>query len=117
MLQTLGLLLVCQLVSEFVASGLSLPISGPALGLVVLLAALVVRSSLAGALRPTCHVIMAHLSLMFLPRQRWGYWQFRRSLFDWAKLLVVLTLSTILSMLVTVATFITMKRLIYRLQK
>jgi putative effector of murein hydrolase LrgA (UPF0299 family) len=36
---------------------------------------------------------------------------------DWAKLLVVLTLSTILSMLVTVATFITMKRLIYRLQK
>ena len=81
MLQTLGLLLVCQLVSEFVASGLSLPISGPALGLVVLLAALVVRSSLAGALRPTCHVIMAHLSLMFLPRQRWGYWQFRRSLF------------------------------------
>jgi holin-like protein len=33
---------------------------------------------------------------------------------DWAALLVVLTLSTILSMLVTVATFIAMKRLMMR---
>ena len=117
MLQTLGLLLGCQLAGEFVARGLSLPIPGPVLGLVILLAALVFRSSLAGALRPTCHVILAHLSLMFVPAGVGVIDNLDVLSSDWAKLLVVLTLSTILSMLVTVATFITMKRLIYRLQK
>lgn len=117
MLQTLGLLLGSQLAGEFVALGLSLPIPGPVLGLVILLAALVLRSSLAGALRPTCHVILAHLSLMFVPAGVGVIGNLDVLSSDWAKLLVVLTLSTILSMLVTVATFITMKRLIYRLQK
>lgn len=117
MLQTLGLLLGCQLAGEFVARGLSLPIPGPVLGLVILLAALVLRSSLAGALRSTCQVILAHLLLMFVPAGVGVIGNLDVLSSDWAKLLVVLTLSTILSMLVTVATFITMKRLIYRLQK
>ena len=40
MLRTLGLLLGCQLAGEFIARGLGLPIPGPVLGLVILLAAL-----------------------------------------------------------------------------
>ena len=67
MLQTLGLLLGCQLAGEFVARGLGLPIPGPVLGLVILLAALALKPSLTRALRPTTQVILAHLSLMFVP--------------------------------------------------
>ena len=67
MLRTLGLLLGCQLAGEFIARGLGLPIPGPVLGLVILLAALALRPPLASALRPTTQVILAHLALMFVP--------------------------------------------------
>jgi len=56
MLRTLGLLLGCQLAGEFIARGLGLPIPGPVLGLVILLAALALRPPLASALRPTTQV-------------------------------------------------------------
>lgn len=117
MLQTLGLLLGCQLAGEFVARGLSLPIPGPVLGLVILLAALALRPPLASALRPTTQVILAHLSLMFVPAGVGVIGNLDVLSSDWASLLVVLILSTILSMLVTVATFIAMKRLMYKVQK
>jgi putative effector of murein hydrolase LrgA (UPF0299 family) len=117
MLQTLGLLLGCQLVGEFVARGLGLPIPGPVFGLVILLAALALRPPLARALRPTTLVVLAHLSLMFVPAGVGVISNLEVLSSDWARLLMVLTLSTILSMLVTVTTFIAMKRLIYRLQK
>ena len=117
MLHTLGLLLGCQLVGEFVARGLGLPIPGPVLGLAILLAALALRPPLASALRPTTQVILAHLSLMFVPAGVGVIGNLDVLSSDWARLLVVLILSTILSMLVTVATFIAMKRLMYRLKK
>ena len=114
MLQTLGLLLVCQLAGEFIARGLGLPIPGPVLGLVILLTALALRPNLSGILRPTTQVILAHLSLMFVPAGVGVIGNLEVLSSDWAVLLVVLTLSTVLSMLVTVATFIAMKRLMMR---
>ena len=117
MLRTLGLLLGCQLAGEFIALGLGLPIPGPVLGLVILLASLALRPPLASALRPTTQVILAHLSLMFVPAGVGVIGNLDVLSSDWARLLVVLILSTILSMLVTVATFIAMKRLMYRVQK
>ena len=54
MLRTLGLLLGCQLAGEFIARGLGLPIPGPVLGLVILLAALALRPPLAS--HPTAKV-------------------------------------------------------------
>ena len=117
MLRTLGLLLGCQLAGEFIARGLGLPIPGPVLGLVILLAALALRPPLASALRPTTQVILAHLSLMFVPAGFGVIGILDVLSSDWARLLVVLLLSPILSMLVTVATFIAMKRLMYRVQK
>jgi putative effector of murein hydrolase LrgA (UPF0299 family) len=116
MLQTLGLLSGCQLAGEFVARGLGLPIPGPVLGLVILLAALALKPSLTRALRPTTQVILAHLSLMFVPAGVGVIGNLEVLSSDWARLLVVLTLSTILSMLVTIATYIAMKQLMYRLQ-
>ena len=117
MLRTLGLLLGCQLAGEFIARGLGLPIPGPVLGLVILLAALALRPPLASALRPTTQVILAHLALMFVPARVGVIGNLDVLSSDWARLVMVLTLSTILSMLVTVATFIAMKRLMYRVQK
>ena len=96
MLHTLGLLLGCQLVGEFVARGLGLPIPGPVLGLAILLAALALRHPLASALRPTTEVILAHLSLMFVPAGVGVIGNLDVLSSDWAKLLVVLTSSRVL---------------------
>ena len=114
MLQTLGLLLGCQLAGEFIARGLGLPIPGPVLGLVILLAALTLLPTLSSSLRPTIQVILAHLSLMFVPAGVGVIWNLEVLSSDWFALLVILTLSTVLSMLVTVATFIAMKQLMVR---
>lgn len=114
MLQTLGLLLGCQLAGEFIARGLGLPIPGPVLGLVILLVALALLPTLSSSLRPTIQVILAHLSLMFVPAGVGVIWNLEVLSSDWVALLVILTLSTVLSMLVTVAIFIAMKRLMMR---
>ena len=114
MLQTLGLLLGCQLAGEFIARGLGLPIPGPVLGLVILLAALPLLPTLSSSLRPTIQVILAHLSLMFVPAGVGVIWNLEVLSSDWVALLVILTLSTVLSMLVTVAIFIAMKQLMMR---
>ena len=114
MLQTLGLLLGCQLAGEFITRGLGLPIPGPVLGLVILLLALALLPTLSSSLRPTTQVILAHLSLMFVPAGVGVIGNLEVLSSDWGALLLVLTISTILSMLVTVATFIAMKRLMMR---
>jgi putative effector of murein hydrolase LrgA (UPF0299 family) len=67
MLPTFGLLLTCQLIGEVVARRLALPVPGPVLGLALLLLALRVRPALAETLRSTIGVILANLSLMFVP--------------------------------------------------
>ena len=114
MLQTLGLLLGCQLAGEFIARGLGLPIPGPVLGLVILLAALALLPTLSSSLRPTTQVILAHLSLMFVPAGVGVIGNLEVLSSDWGALLLVLTISTILSMLVTVATFIAIKGFMMR---
>lgn len=112
MLQTLGLLLGCQLLGEITARGFGIPIPGPILGLALLVLLLGLIPTLAERLRPTTTVILANLSFLFVPAGvgvigNWAYF-----LNEGVALLVVLTLSTVLSMLVTVGTFIGVRSLI-----
>ena len=112
MLPTLGLLLVCQLVGEVIVRGLGLVVPGPVVGLVLLLAALRLRPALAATLRPTVTVILANLSLLFVPAGVGVIGNLEVLSEDWVALLVVLVLSTLLAMLATVGTFIVVRRLI-----
>ncbi|MBF9059461.1 CidA/LrgA family protein [Rhodobacterales bacterium HKCCSP123] len=111
MLPTLALLLTCQLIGEVAARGLGLPIPGPVLGLALLLAALTVRPFIAQTLRPTVHVILAHLSLMFVPAGVGVIGNLDVLSEDWAALLVILVASTLLAMLAAVGTFLAVRRL------
>lgn len=67
MLPTLVLLLSCQLIGEVAARSLGLTVPGPVLGLATLLILLSLRPALCETLRPTVGVILANLSLMFVP--------------------------------------------------
>lgn len=111
MLSTLGLLLACQLIGEITARGLDLPVPGPVLGLALLIAALKVWPSIAALMRPTTGVILANLSLMFVPAGVGVVGNLDVLSKDWFALLCILTASTVLAMLAAVGTFIGVRRL------
>ena len=112
MLPTLGLLLGCQLFGEVTVRGLGLPIPGPVLGLALLVFILWTKPAFAETLRETVGVILANLSLLFVPAGVGVIGNLRVLSDDWFALLVILTASTLLAMLAAVATFIGVSRLI-----
>lgn len=115
MLPTLGALLGCQLIGEVAARGIGLPIPGPVLGLALLILILGLRPVWAETLRPTVRVILANLSLMFVPAGVGVIGNLDVLAGDWFPLLVILVVSTLLAMLTTVGTFIAVRRVMERL--
>lgn len=67
MVQALVIILGFQLVGEVISRGLDLPLPGPVVGLVLLLAAFRLWSSLAERLRSVIGGLLGHLSLFFVP--------------------------------------------------
>jgi len=73
MLHALLLLIVLQLAGEAVVRGAGLPVPGPVVGMLLLLAGLAVRARLAGGAPPpeaferTCDGLLRNLSLLFVP--------------------------------------------------
>jgi len=66
-LHALALLLAFQLAGEAATYALALPLPGPVLGMVLLLAAVALRRDLLARLRPTTGTLLTHLSLLFVP--------------------------------------------------
>lgn len=110
MLVTLSLLLSCQLAGELVARGAGLPVPGPVVGLLLLLMLLVWRPALGATLRPTVGVILANLSLFFVPAAVGVVTNLGILSADWAAILFVLLISTVLAMLVAVVTFVVVRK-------
>ena len=67
MIPALAALLVFQLIGEALVRTLGVPVPGPVVGMALLLATLVMRPSLLGALKPTAQTLLQHLSLLFVP--------------------------------------------------
>jgi holin-like protein len=65
-LRGLALLLVLQAAGDGVAHALRLPVPGPVVGMVLLIAALRVERARA-AVRAVAELLLAHLSLLFVP--------------------------------------------------
>lgn len=106
MLYTLGLLLGCQLLGEVTAQVFGLPIPGPVLGLALLVLIFGAMPTLAERLRPTTTVILANLSFLFVPAGVGVIGNLEVLSTDGFALLAILILSTVLSMLAAVGTFI-----------
>lgn len=111
MIVAVTLLLSCQLAGELIARGAGLPIPGPVVGLALMLMLFAIRPSLVAALRPTATVIVANLSLLFIPAGVGVVGNLDILADDWAAILTVLVLSTLLSMLATVGTFLAARNL------
>ena len=114
MLSAIALLLTSQLVGELIARGLDWPVPGPVLGLALMLCILTLRPSILGTVRPTSSVILANLSLLFLPAGVGVLANFDILLRYWAAIAGVLVLSTMLSMMASVGTFLLVRNLMGR---
>ena len=121
MLRAIAALLVCQLAGETITRGLALPVPGPVLGLVILLAGLAAAAGrglvtpeqiertelgkLAGALLGT-------IGLLFVPAGVGVVQQLDRLATHGPALLATLVGSTILALVVTVLVFRAIQRLV-----
>nr|WP_069383643.1 CidA/LrgA family protein [Halomonas caseinilytica] len=63
----MSMLLACQMLGELVTRGLALSVPGPVIGMVILLAALVVRGKVPSSLRVTGEGLLRYLTLLFVP--------------------------------------------------
>jgi holin-like protein len=109
MIESLAVILLCQLVGEIAARALALPVPGPVLGMALLFLLLVLRDRLRpGALasvEATGRGLIAHLSLLFIPAGVGVVRNLDVFVRDGVALSVALVVSTVLALATTVAIF------------
>ncbi|MBO6782962.1 MAG: CidA/LrgA family protein [Alphaproteobacteria bacterium] len=102
MLLPLLALFACQLAGEVLQAVLNLPVPGPVLGMVILLAGLFVRGGIPEPLAHVANGILAHLSLLFVPAGVGVLLHFSRIQAEWLAIVAALVGSTWLTLVVTV---------------
>ena len=123
MIASLSLILLCQLAGEVIVRGLSLPMPGPVVGLLLLLLLLLARDRFGVLARGPLQQdgvenasrgLLAHLSLLFVPAGV-GVMQKLDVVADHGiAIAAVLAISVVLTLLMTVATFLAASRLLAR---
>lgn len=88
-----------------------LPVPGPVIGLALLFMALCIRPGLADGVGYTTRVILANLSLLFVPAGVGVIGNLDLLAQSWAPIAVVLLVSTLIAMLASVGTFLLLSRL------
>ena len=101
MLRPLTTLILCQFVGEVIARALGLPLPGPVLGLLLLLALLTLRGGPDEAMRSTSTGLLRHLSLLFVPAGVGVVTQLDVLAQDWLAVAAAILVSTALGLVVT----------------
>ena len=123
MIASLSLILLCQLAGEVMVRGLVLPMPGPVIGLVLLLLLLVARDRFAvlrrgplqgGGVEGASRVLIANLSLLFVPAGVGVVQKLDLIAEHGIAIAAVLAISVVVTLLVTVATFLLANRLLAR---
>ena len=112
MLDTLFLILLCQLLGETLAQLAQLPIPGPVLGMLLLLGWLFLRGGVAEELGRTADTLLAHLSLLFVPAGVGVMLHWERVRAHWQALALALILGTLITLVVTALTMAGLRRLL-----
>lgn len=110
MLVAIAILFSFQLAGEVIARSLALPVPGPVIGLALLAMLFTFRPALVSQVEGTARTILAHLSLLFVPAGVGVVANLNLLADNWLAIGIVLFVSTVLAMLVSVATFRLMVR-------
>ncbi|MDA9413857.1 LrgA [Bradyrhizobium sp. CCBAU 11430] len=125
MIAGLSLILLCQLVGEAIVRGVGLPMPGPVLGMAFLLLLLLTRDHFTAlrrgplqndAVETTGRSLLGHLSLMFIPAGVGVVKKLDLVIEHGAAILLTLSASVVITLLVTVTTFLAVNRLLSRSQ-
>src|SRR3954470_14514269 len=120
MIASLSLILLCQLAGEVMVRGLGLPMPGPVVGMLILLLLLLARDRFAllakGPLQGdevegSSRGLLAHLSLLFIPAGVGVVQKLDLLAEHGIAILLILAVSVVITLLVTVATFLVANRL------
>jgi holin-like protein len=101
MLAALTVLLVYQLFGEILVAALHLPIPGPVVGMALLFATLIVRSTVSDDLRQAAGGLLRHLSLLFVPAGVGVMAHLGRLQHEWLPISLSLVASTLVTIAVT----------------
>ncbi|MGH8727416.1 MAG: CidA/LrgA family protein [Burkholderiales bacterium] len=88
MLGALTWLLVFQLIGEVAVQWFKLPLPGPVLGMLLLVAVLVMRGGVPDNLRDTSNAMLQHLMLLFVPAVSGMMIHFKRVGEEWLPIFV-----------------------------
>jgi holin-like protein len=123
MIASLSLILLCQLAGEAFVRGLGLPMPGPVIGLMILLVLLLIRDRFAliargplqgDGVESVSRGLLANLSLLFVPAGVGVVQKIDLIVDHGIAFLGVLVISVLITLLVTVATFLVASRLLTR---
>jgi holin-like protein len=123
MIASLSLILLCQLAGEVIVRGLGLPMPGPVLGLLLLLLLLLARDRLnvlargplqRDGVESASRGLLANLSLLFVPAGVGVVQKLDLVAAHGIAVAAVLVVSVVVTLLVTVATFLVASRLMTR---
>jgi len=101
MLESIALLLLCQLLGELIVVALQLPIPGPVVGMVILFCGLIIRGNIPEPLTQTANGLLAQLSLLFVPAGVGVMTHLTLLGNQWLPLSLSLVISTLLTIAVT----------------
>jgi holin-like protein len=101
MLSYVTLIFCCQLAGELFVAATGLPVPGPVIGMLLLLAGLVMRGAVPDELSNIGDALLGNLSLLFVPAGVGVMLHAQLLGRDWLPLTAALVLSTILTIAVT----------------
>lgn len=103
MLDGLLLLLLFQLAGEALVQWLQLPLPGPVVGMLLLLAALLSRHALFARIAPAANLLIGNLTLLFFPIGIGVVLEWQRYAEHGLALLVAIVVGTLLTLLLVTA--------------
>lgn len=101
MLVGLLLLLICQLLGEWIVLALGLPVPGPVMGMVLLLTGLVMAKRVPKVIRTPAEGLLQHLALLFVPAGVGLMVHAELIAAEWLIILIALVSSTVITIVVT----------------
>lgn len=105
------LLLICQLAGESIVRAVDIPVPGPVLGALFMLAFLAIRRRVPESLDKTSHELLANFSLLFIPAGVGIIVHWARLEAEAVALIAALIGSTALTIAVTALVFVGVDRL------
>ncbi len=101
MLNSLTLILCCQLAGEFTVKATGITAPGPVIGMIFLLIILLIKGSVQEDLETTANSLLSNLSLLFVPAGVGLMLHFQLIGKEWLPITISLIISTILTIAVT----------------